>query len=494
MATVTCPKCGLKVRAEDGECFACGAKLPRPKIEPNEYGAPSQDTEPPRQPDFQSYPVQQQDYSNQNNASDCNNTSSYQNTVAGGYGSIPQGSMPARDSNMAYGGQTPPPPITPSSQQLHTQTPDGPKDYNGRISPMSIIGFILSISGCLSIVGLILGIIDLSKKDGRKRGLSLAAVIIGAIAIILSAIITVSNGKKDTITDTAKEAASAEAIEQADAALEEEPTPAVVEESASEVIEEPASEAEQVQETDTEALREAFNAKLGDTKPIWYTSVHNDVTGNWRELVVYSNKPVDADLAMEYYDAYFDSDDEIHWITNLYLKTVTRLSKMGNILNVATSEYQDGEENDAKKLGGGMALGSFAVDMDTRKEIKTDGDPDAGTVDNDALTSAVKEAIDGQVAEDEKITGVDFDGSNLTITVDLSNAETKLEGFTKKDIAEARISSITDAILAMDDKYYNTWETITLDFGPEGKATFSKSSVKNDGYGRYFDVPMGILE
>lgn len=64
-----------------------------------------------------------------------------------------------------------------------------------------------------------------------------------------------------------------------------------------------ATEAKDTKNDDKSKLREAFNASLGDTAPTWYESVRNDVTGNWRELVVYSSKSMDKDLAIAYANA-----------------------------------------------------------------------------------------------------------------------------------------------------------------------------------------------
>ena len=118
-------------------------------------------------------------------------------------------------------------------------------------------------------------------------------------------------------------------------------------------------------------------------------------------------------------------------------------------------------------------------------------DPSMASVDNDTLINAVEEAIEGQVGNDEKITGVAFDGKDITITVDISGADTSL--FSAEEIAESRMSSITDAILKLDNSYFNSWETITLDFGSTGKATLDKSMIKDEGIGKYFDFPAGIL-
>ena len=52
-------------------------------------------------------------------------------------------------------------------------------------------------------------------------------------------------------------------------------------------------------------------------------------------------------------------------------------------------------------------------------------------------------------------------------------------------VAETRVSSITDEILALDDSHYNTWETVTVDFGDIGSVVCDKSMVKDEGYGKY---------
>ena len=113
-------------------------------------------------------------------------------------------------------------------------------------------------------------------------------------------------------------------------------------------------------------------------------------------------------------------------------------------------------------------------------------------MDADTLVAAVEEAIEGQVGEGEEITGVDFDGSNLTVHVDMSGTDTSI--FSAHDIALSRISSITDQILALDDEYYNTWETVTVDFGDVGKAVLDKSIVKDQGFGKFFDFTDDYLK
>ncbi len=346
------------------------------------------------------------------------------------------------------------------------------KDYNGKFSGMSIAAFICSFFGCIGIAGIVLGIIDLTKKDGRKRGLAIAAIIIGAIMTIgsFAALGGSSDENKTTAeVDTVEENTmvaddtSTVAENKTEGSKEETPEESSKENTSDAGIELIAGETGEygkelvlnegtefedktigyfvpsgmyevknigdhmtqvnvyknekktteegweewadtnvelldVNETkemkveegyffnidepshiliklldsetsddnsNTEVLREEFNSKLGETKPLWYESVLRDKTGNWRELVVYSNKAIDKDLACEYCKAYFNSDDEVHWVTNLNLKTVTRFNKSGNLLFVTTTEYRDGEENDANELGGGMKLDEFCVNLDT---------------------------------------------------------------------------------------------------------------------------------
>ena len=55
------------------------------------------------------------------------------------------------------------------------------QNNQGRITDLSITAFILSILGITSLIGAVLGIIDVSQKDGRSKGLSVAAITIGIV-------------------------------------------------------------------------------------------------------------------------------------------------------------------------------------------------------------------------------------------------------------------------------------------------------------------------
>ena len=84
-----------------------------------------------------------------------------------------------------------------------------------------------------------------------------------------------------------------------------------------------------------------------------------------------------------------------------------------------------------------------------------------------------------------------LENSVLTISVDLSGADTSL--LSLDDIAYTRVGSITDEVLDLDD-VYDLWNTIILDFGPEGIATFDKSDAEDGPVGRYFDYQDDVLK
>lgn len=65
----------------------------------------------------------------------------------------------------------------------------------GKNSKLAIVGFVLSFFSFLSIFGLVAGIIDLLKKDGRKKGLSIATVCISVIMLLAS--IGIASGNSD---------------------------------------------------------------------------------------------------------------------------------------------------------------------------------------------------------------------------------------------------------------------------------------------------------
>lgn len=91
--------------------------------------------------------------------------------------------------------------------------------------------------------------------------------------------------------------------------------------------------------------------------------MRNDVTGNWRISTIAESIDI-QEYAVSYYNKYFTNDTEIHAIVNFTYNTTTKISIMGNLLDVCIYDYVDGEEHDAKLLFGGTLLKEYFVNID----------------------------------------------------------------------------------------------------------------------------------
>lgn len=107
------------------------------------------------------------------------------------------------------------------------------------------------------------------------------------------------------------------------------------------------------------------------------------------------------------------------------------------------------------------------------------------------IVEKAKEILPDYVTPGVEIANVELKDKKLYITVDLS----KYNGqFSLDAVAEAAVSEITDPILSLDESYYKSWDTMTLNFGEQGHVTFDKSTVKDDGAGKYFSYDGSILQ
>lgn len=246
-------------------------------------------------------------------------------------------------------------------------------------------------------------------------------------------------------------------------------------------------------EAPTEETSEYADYLKKDIGILFYSSVRNDTTGNWRNAICSTATTID-EYAYAYYKTYFTADNELHFISNLGLKTTSKLQVSGTALQVTTYEYVDKEEHDAKILGSGMKLDEFAIDLETGEIIDAAPDASAGTVSSEELISAVTEAIDGQVGAGEEITGVEFADGMLTITVDLSGREQNSNiQISDEMLAPTRASSISEAVLELEDQYLNSFDAITVDFGSVGHITCKMADVVDEGYGKYFNITDDML-
>lgn len=94
------------------------------------------------------------------------------------------------------------------------------------------------------------------------------------------------------------------------------------------------------------------------------SEVMDDVTGKWM-LSRYASSTQVQNIALDYYNAYFENDDQIHFVINYTLNTTGRITCMGNKLDVAVMEHIEKEELSAKTLGGGMLYSQYLIDIDT---------------------------------------------------------------------------------------------------------------------------------
>jgi len=160
------------------------------------------------------------------------------------------------------------------------------------------------------------------------------------IAILIAALMMFSMvgcGGSDTSTEVASDETVEETTETADS-------------------EEPAN--------DKAALQDAFEESVGNGLVTFESDVRNDATGNWR-LAKYASSENIVDHLKEYYEAYFESDDEIHFVINFTLGTTTVIRSSGESLTVSVHEYYDGEEHDAKVMPGGAVLQEYVYYLDT---------------------------------------------------------------------------------------------------------------------------------
>lgn len=93
-------------------------------------------------------------------------------------------------------------------------------------------------------------------------------------------------------------------------------------------------------------------------------TVRNDVTGNWKCIVIAENNFNVEDYALSCYKNYFDSDKTILAVENLTTKTSTSISVVSGLLYVSVYEYTKGEEHDAKAMFGGTHLVDYIVYTD----------------------------------------------------------------------------------------------------------------------------------
>lgn len=182
--------------------------------------------------------------------------------------------------------------------------------------------------------------------------------VIVCLTLIIAAIISVVS--PDDKNET-KEAASTQATETESAAAPAAPADQEAATSEETVTETPP--AEEIEHRTGDKIIGISDKDFGDLHAVYYESVNNDTTGNWRLAVISENVDI-QDYIFSYYQKYFKADEEVHGIVNLGRNVTTRINKSGNWLLVSEYDYVDGEEHDAKILYSGTPLQSYIVYTD----------------------------------------------------------------------------------------------------------------------------------
>lgn len=100
-----------------------------------------------------------------------------------------------------------------------------------------------------------------------------------------------------------------------------------------------------------------------DNFVLFDSSVRNDNTGKWR-LARISELISIQEYALDYYNEYFKSQDEIHAVVNFANNTTSQISIVAGMIDVTVHEYVKGEEHDANLLFSGTVLEEYFVYTD----------------------------------------------------------------------------------------------------------------------------------
>lgn len=248
-----------------------------------------------------------------------------------------------------------------------------------------------------------------------------------------------------------------------------------------------ATEATTVAVDKKEEMKKAYD--LSDPTPI-----SDDTTGKWKlNRMTGATNPID--FAFDYYKNFMEPD-EIHYIINFSTKTTTIIQNVSGMLYVRVLEHVDKEEVTAKTIGSGMLLQEKYFNAETGEPYEASASSDVAPVSSDELVAKVIEILPDHMTPGAELKSVTMgEDKNLSIVVDLThvNDNSKIQ-LPIDAIAETSVSEITDPILDLGDEYFNAWDTITLDFGEYGHATFGKSDVAANAVGKYFSYEGDILQ
>lgn len=95
------------------------------------------------------------------------------------------------------------------------------------------------------------------------------------------------------------------------------------------------------------------------------TDFPKDTTGRWYKAMFAESKVEFQYYALDYYQEYFHSNDEVHVVYNFSNNTVNCITCPANYLSVRILDYVKKEEHDASAACGGTQLAEYHIDIET---------------------------------------------------------------------------------------------------------------------------------
>lgn len=267
-----------------------------------------------------------------------------------------------------------------------------PQNQN-KNSGLGVAALVLSIIGCTSLIGLILAIVDLTKKDGRKKGLSIAALIICGVWFVIGLVFGIISKKAaeqvvSELTEGITTEASSEDKEKTTETDTEDETEETTEES-------------EFYFKDLEIVTEGYSMKITDWRIIKQGEKGNEygdkpVIAFWYDTTNTSGKELDPMTAWIYImEAYQDNDPnavnklEVGMLPDdqFVESQMENIKEGGTVQNAVAYELTDLEtpvKLTAKKSMIGNEIGSMDFDIVNMTYQNSDGVSTKGGGDNNS--------------------------------------------------------------------------------------------------------------
>lgn len=169
----------------------------------------------------------------------------------------------------------------------------------------------------------------------------------------------------------------------------------------------------------------------------------------------------------------------------LIITSLLSLTACGSGIATSDQESAKSEISLANPQSESLSAENQSLSIDSSYDISkadaTNSEVEPLELSPDAFVSKVSGVIDDAIASDDSIDDISLQNGNLLVVVTLGDPSP----LSYEDLMISRTSSITDAILSLED-YFELWDTITIDFGEHGSIQNGHDNIQNNGYGSYF--------